>query len=259
MSTVAVMALGTSATASEIGGITVPVISGEVELTFGENVSGDWAGDMALDLNVNAGTSPVFLDLGFVANDGTTVELDTWVVGTLYNGSGIKVGNDIGTWVGAEGEQTLADPVMGSGVAVSLSGATLALGLTDWKSDITDLENIRASYSMGISGINVTAAGDWNMNTENAMLGAEASGIDVGPVDLGAAVTYDMDASVFGFEGFTDIMGVTAYVNGDQDDVFQNVGGSYTKSFFGAGIETGLNYNVDSTEIVPTVSVAFAF
>ena len=209
-------------------------------------------------MDINAGVAPVSLSLGFEASEGTALDLDTWSLGTETLGLGVAVGNDIGTWVGAEGEQTLADPAMGTGVAVSFAGANVAVG-TDLENDVTDLTNIRGAYALGAGTIGLTVAGDYNFDSENIVFGAEAAGIEVAGIGLGAAVTYDVDAENIGFEGYTEVFGVTAYLNGDQDEVLQNVGTSYDYDWAGITLSGGLSYNFDEEEMKPTVGASFSF
>lgn len=233
-------------------------IGGELSLDFAENAAGNWGATTGLDLGISAGVAPVSLSLGFDASEGTDLNLDTWKLGTETIGLGVAVGNDIGTWVGAEGEQTLADPTMGTGVAVSVAGAEVAVG-TDLANDVTDLTNIRGAYALEAGTIGLTVAGDYNFDSENIVVGAGASGIEVAGIGLGAAVTYDVDAENIGFEGHTNVMGITAYVNGDQDEVLQNVGTSYDYNLAGITLSGGVNYNFDQEELKPTVGVSFSF
>jgi hypothetical protein len=55
------------------------------------------------------------------------------------------------------------------------------------------------------------------------------------------------------------MMGVTAYLNGDDTDALQNVGASYGRTVAGLDLGTELNYNLDSEEFTPSVTVGFAF
>ena len=240
--------------------VPTPVLSGEVSLDFTQDANDDWGGAMGLDLGVDA-TGLATVDLDFSATDGNALTLDNWTVGTDVNGIGIAVGDDNDAFVGAEGEQTLAAPAMTESVQVTVGDASVAVGLTDWTTDVTDISNIQGSYTLGdVAGIaNITAAGDYNLDSENIVLGAEIGGITVGEAALSGAVTYDTDAEMFAFEGVANIMGLTAYANGDQDDAFQNVGGEYTLNLGGAELTAGGVYNMDAEELTPTVGVSFSF
>src|SRR6056300_1024894 len=133
--------------------VSTPVLSGEVSLDFAETANDKWGGTMGLDLGVDA-AGLATVDLDFSAVDGGAVTLDNWTVGTEVAGIGIAMGDDNGVMPGAEGEQALA------------------VGFTDWTADITDVSNVQGAYTMGVAGLDVTAAADYNLNTENFVLGA---------------------------------------------------------------------------------------
>jgi hypothetical protein len=235
------------------------VLSGEVELKFTQNATtDDWGGVMGLDMDINAaGLASVDLDLS--ASDGNAVTLDSWTVGTTVNSIGIAIGDDNGVMPDAEGNHTLAAPVMSESLKVTAGSAEVAVGLTDWNTDITDISNIQGAYSLDMGAFALTAAGDYNFNTENTVLGAGVSDLALGDASLGGAVSYDMDAENLAYEGTLGLAGLTGYMNGDQDDALQNVGGEYTYMIGGAELEGGINYNLDSEEFTPQVTVGFSF
>lgn len=234
-------------------------LGGEVSLDFSENAtSGDWGGTMGVDLDLSAGEA-VSVELDFEAVDEGALTLDTWTVGTDVNGIGVAFGNDNGLMPGAEGEQTLAAPTMAESLQVTVGDASFAIGLTDWTADVTDVSNLQGAYTLGVAGLDVTASGDMNMDTDNIVLGAEVGGWSLGQAALSGAVTYDMDAEVFGFETVADVMGLTAYANGDNDELLQNIGGEYTYMLGGAELSAGGVYNLDNEELTPTAGVSFNF
>ena len=238
-----------------------PVLSGEVALTFSQDATTDnWGGAMGLDLGVDA-AGLANIDLDFSATDGNAVKLDNWTVGTAVAGVEVAIGDDNGVFVDAEGNQTLAAPAMTESVAVTVGDASVAVGFTDWNTDITDISNIQGAYTLGsVAGlVDVTASGDYNMDSENIVLGGAISGLAVGEASFGGAITYDVDGESFAFEGTANLMGLTAYANGDQDDAFQNVGGEYVYGIGGAELTAGANYNIDTEDFTPTAGVSFNF
>ena len=252
------MAISTAAFAeTENPVVPTPVLSGEVSLDFAETANDKWGGTMGLDLGINA-AGLATVDLDFTAVDGGAVTLDTWAVGTTVAGVGVAMGDDLGVMPGAEGEQTLAAPAMAEAVRVSVGDAQVAVGFTDWTADVTDVSNIQGAYTLNQGAFAITAAGDYNMDTENTVLGASV-GTDMQGVALTGVVTYDVDAEAIGYEGVVGAMGVTAYVNGDDTDALQNVGGEYTYNIGGAALTAGANYNVDTEDFAPTAGIAFAF
>jgi hypothetical protein len=238
--------------------VTTPVLSGEVSLDFAETANDKWGGTMGLDLGIDA-AGLATVDLDFSATDGNAVTLDNWTVGTTVGGVGVAMGDDNGVFVGAEGEQTLAAPAMTESVKVTVGDAEVAVGFTDWTADITDVSNIQGAYTVGdVAGFAVTASGDYNLNTENTVVGASV-GRDIQGVGLTGVVTYDTDAEAFGYEGVANVMGLTAYLNGDDTDALQNVGGEYTYNIGGAALTAGANYNIDTEDFAPTAGLSFNF
>ena len=235
-----------------------PVISGEVSLDFAETANDKIGGTMNLDLGVDMGGLAT-VDLDFVATDGNAVTLDTWAVGTTVAGVGVAFGDDLGVMPGAEGEQTLAAPAMAEAVQVTVGDAVVAVGLTDWTTDITDVSNIQGAYTLNVANLDVTAAADYNLDSENTVLGAGVGGLDLGLATVGGAMTYDVDAETFGYETVATALGMTAYLNGDDTDMLQNIGGEYAVDVAGATFTAGANYNIDTEDFAPTASIGFAF
>ena len=263
-SVLAIIAAGLVATSTSAFAESTPVapaagttIGGELSLDFSEQTSGDWGGTMGVDLDVDSAAGGVALD--FSATDGSNLTLDNWTVSTTVGALGVAIGDDNGVMPGAEGEQTLAAPAMTESVQVTAGAATVALGFTDWTADITDISNIQGAYTLGVAGLDVTAAADYNLDSENTVLGAGVAGLDLGVASLGGAMTYDMDAEVFGYETVATTGGVTAYLNGDDTDALQNIGGEYTMDVNGATFTAGANYNLDTEDFTPAAGLSFNF
>ena len=259
ITTVAAMAISTAAFAEDTVAPTVgPVISGAVNLDFAETAGDKIGGTMGIELDIDAG-SMATIDLNFVGADGSALDLDTWAVGTEVAGVGVAVGDDLGVMPGAEGEQTLAAPAMAEAVQVTVGDAVVAVGLTDWTTDVTDVSNIQGAYTMNVANLDVTAAADYNLDSENTVLGAGVAGLDLGLASIGGAMTYDVDAEAFGFEGVATNGGLTAYLNGDDTDALQNIGGEYEVDVSGATFTAGANYNIDTEDFTPTAGLSFNF
>ena len=254
MATTSAMAEDTVAVATPTG----PIISGEVSLDFAETTNNNYGGTFGLDLGIDAGGLAT-VDLDFEVDEAGTGSLADWTVGTTVGALGVAVGTDNGVMPGAEGEQTLAAPAMTESLAVTSGAATVALGFTDWNTDITDISNVQGAYTVGVAGLDVTAAADYNLDTENTVLGAGVAGLDLGVATLGGAMTYDVDAEVIGFENVVTRGGLTAYLNGDDTDLLQNIGGEYTMDVAGATFAAGANYDVDDEDLTPTASLSFNF
>jgi len=263
-SVLAIIAAGLVATSTSAFAESTPVapaagilIGGEVSLDFSEQTSGDWGGTMGVDLDVDSAVGGVALD--FSATDGGNLTLDNWTVGTSVSGVALAFGDDNGLLPGAEGEQTLAAPVMTESLQATLGTASVAVGFTDWTSDITDISNVQGAYTLGTAVSDVTLSGDINLDTDNIVLGAEIAGVDLGAASIGGAATYDTDAEIFGFETVAKTGSIVSYLNGEQDDLLQNIGGEYQVDVNGATFTAGANYNLNSEELTPTVGLSFNF
>jgi len=254
---VAVMA-ASSAMAEDTTTAVNPLMTGELSLNFAETAGDKIGGTMALDLDINAGGIAT-VDLGLKATDGNAVTLDTWTVGTSVNGVALSFGDDHGllpeTAANAAADGTLAVPTMTESLQLGVAGATVAVGLTDWTADVTDISNIQGAYTLG----NVALSGDYNMDSDNTVLGASVAGIDLGLVSAGSALTYDVDAETFAYEGTLGSNGLTAYLNGTDDNRLQNIGGEYEVDVNGATFTAGANYDLDDEDLTPTAGLAFSF
>ncbi len=254
---VAVMA-ASSAMAEDTTTAVTPLMTGELSLNFAETAGDKIGGTMALDLDINAADLAT-VDLGLKATDGNAVTLDTWTVGTSVNGVALSFGDDHGllpeTAANAAADGTLAVPTMTESLQLGVAGATVAVGLTDWTADVTDISNIQGAYTLG----NVALSGDYNMDSDNTVLGASVAGIDLGLVSAGSALTYDVDAETFAYEGSVATGGLSAYLNGTDDNRLQNVGGEYEVDVNGATFTAGANYDLDAEDLTPTAGLAFSF
>ena len=253
-----VAAMATTSALAETETPTAPILTGAVNLDFAETTAGKTAGTMGIELDFDAGDVAT-IDLDFKAADGTALTLDTWTIGTTVAGVGVALGDDNGllpeTGANASADGTLAKPAMTESLQVGVAGATVAVGLTDWTADVTDISNIQGAYTLG----NVSLSGDYNMDSDNTVLGASVAGIDLGLVSAGSALTYDVDAETFAYEGSVATGGLSAYLNGTDDNRLQNIGGEYEVDVNGATFTAGANYDLDDEDLTPTASLSFNF
>lgn len=241
---------------------TGPVISGEVEMKFAETANDKIGGTMGLDLGVDV-SGLATVDLDFSATDGNAVTLDNWTVGTTVSGVSLAFGDDNNlmpeTDANAAADGTLATPAMTESLAVSVGGASVAVGLTDWTTDVTDVSNIQGAYTIDMDRFAITGAMDYNMDSENTVFGGAVSGVDLGVATAGSALTYDTDAEVFAYEGTVAVNSLTAYVNGTDADTLQHIGGEYTMNVAGAEFTAGIDYDTDAEDFTPSAGLSFNF
>ena len=236
-----------------------PTLSGKAVLTFAETAADKWAATPTFDLGIDVtGISTVNLD--FSATDGNSVTLDNWTIGTQVAGIDIAIGDDNGVMPGAEGEQTLTAPAMAESVQVNMGAISAAIGFTDIAADITDISNVQGAIVLpSVAGIEITAAADYNLNTENTVFGAGVTGVDLGVAAVGGAVSYDVDTTAIGYELVAKQSVITTYINGDDTDMLQNIGGEFVYGIAGAELTTGANYNLNSEDFSPSIELSFAF
>ena len=240
----------------------VPVITGAVNLDFAETSAGKTAGTMGIELDIDAGDVAT-VDLDFKATDGNALTLDTWTVGTTIGAVGVAFGDDNGllpeTGANASADGTLAKPAMTESLALSFGNASVAVGLTDWTTDVTEVSNLQGAYTVDAGIVDVTASADYNRTTENTVIGGEVSGLDLGMMTAGGMVTYDTDAEDWAFEGSVATGGLEAYINGSDDNRLQHIGGEYVLNYAGAELSAGVDYDTDAKDWKPTAGLSFNF
>lgn len=239
-----------------------PVVSGEISLDFAETAANKTGGVMGVDLNIDAG-SLASVDLDFSVKDGQALTLDNWTVGTTVGTVDLAFGDDNNlmpeTDANTAADGTLAKPAMSESLTASVGGASVAVGLTDWTADITDISNVQGSYTIDMDRFALSGAMDYNVDTENTVFGGALTGLDLGIVDAGGALTYDTDAGLFAYEGTVGTNGLTAYINGNDTNKLQHVGGEYTLNYAGAELSAGVDYDTDAEDFTPTAGLSFSF
>ena len=259
---VAAMA-ATSALAEETVAVeATPIITGAVNLDFAETTAGKTAGTMGVELDFDAGDVAT-VDLDFKATDGNALTLDTWTVGTTIGAVGLAFGDDNGllpeTGANASADGTLAKPAMTESLQVTMGGASVAVGLTDWTTDVSEVSNLQGAYTVDAGIVDVTASADYNRTSENTVLGAEVAGLDLGMVTAGGMATYDTDAEDWAFEGSVATGGLSAYINGTDDNRLQHIGGEYVLNYAGAELSAGVDYDTDAEDWAPMAGMSFSF
>lgn len=253
--TALVMAAGTAV--ADQAPYTGPLVTGEIETVISENAAGDYGAVTSFGVDVLAG--PVGTGLEFAVDSATNnLVLDAWAIGTDVAGATVSFGDQGNIFVEGENGATLEDPAMNESLAVAYGSAAVAVGFGDITADVTDIENIQGAYAHNLSTVGLVASGDYNLDSEEWVLGGRATA-DMGGYGIGSTVTYGSASEVFAFEADAMIAGITAYVNGDETDLTQNVGGSYAFNVGDLNTETALNYDINGEAFEPTVTVGFAF
>jgi hypothetical protein len=110
---------------------------------------------------------------------------------------------------------------------------------------------------MALNGVAVVSGIDYNFNTEDLTLLTNAKTV-VSGVPVGLTATY---ADAFAYELDATAFGVTGFVNGDEDDLVQNIGAGYYGNLAGSGFDfyAEAGYNLDSEEVTPAAGISFSF
>jgi len=256
MTTTAVMVLLAGTAHAEL-------VSGSIETVIAETANDKYGATTSFDLDVNAPAGIVTGGISFKATPSTSVSIDEWNVGTTVGATELSFGKQGNIWVDTESSAvngTLEEPTMATeSLQVSAMGATVALGFDAIGTDVTDLENIQVGYAFDANILNVGTVADYNVDSKEWVLAgrADTAGMLEG-VRLGGAVSYGSLSEQTNFEVDATVMGVTGYLNGDTDDLTQNVGASYIMGE-ALTVEGAVNYNMNSEVIAPSVTLSFNF
>lgn len=254
--------LTTTALVFFAGSVSAADMGGKITTEIAENADDKWGATTSFDLGIaSMGTSvPAFAAIDLDVNTDGDVTLDEWQVGTVVNGDAmISFGDQGNVWIDTEDGSTMADPAMKESFQVKALGAQMGVSWKDIEADATEIETVGGMYEMNVGLINLQAAGSYNLDKEEFAVGARNDYLLNDNIGLGAAVTYESESEDIGFEVDAGAFGATVFVNGDQDEMLQNVGGSYEYTLLGIDLEAGATYNLDNEELTPTASVSFSF
>lgn len=235
------------------GAVQAAEVTGKVAVDFTES-NGTVAATPSLSFGAAAAAGDASVGLKVDGNDN--VYVDRWKVGTTLGGVALSYGDQkdlfqLGAGLEEVGGDTLANPAeAATSLIAGFGGVQVLVGLTDAGADVSDVANIQAAGEFA----GATVVVDYNLGSEDVVLGAAYT---VAGVEL--AATY---ADSFAYEAgytFADY-GVSAYVNGDQDQVLQNIGAGYKTTVGGnAAFYAEANYNVDTKDITPAAGISFSF
>lgn len=237
-------------------------LSADLGVDFTTNANDDIVADTSIDLMLSAPMGVAALDL--TVNEDT-LEVDGYAIGTVVSGVGVSFGDQGDLLGGFDGKmETVGGSTLanlnddGESVKVSAYGINAMLGFTDITSDVTDIENVQGTYSMATNGIEATGGIDYNFDSEEITL-LSSAGYALGGVGVGVTGTYQVEAEMYAYEADVTAYGITGFVNGDKDDMMQNVGAGWNGEINGMGLYAEAGYNLDSEEITPAAGISFNF
>ena len=100
-------------TMAEEAAVANPVtLTGEIKTTIAETAADKYGATTTFGLDVGV-TGIAFGGLDFAVGSDDKLALDEWHVGANLGLATVSYGDQGNNWIGAEGEQTIADPAMG--------------------------------------------------------------------------------------------------------------------------------------------------
>ena len=245
---VALVSAGVVAGAQEVTA-TGPQLGGSIGIEVNENAAGDYAAETTLGFGVSAATGAglAFGGFTFESVDEGSLTVDEWQLGLGMDLATVTIGDQGDIFVGNDfeivGGDTLADPANNDSLIIDADIASVFIGFDDITADVTEVDNVQVSTTLGIT----TGVVDHNFDTEETTLGAKATG-DLGDVSVTSIATYAVDAEDFGYEAAVSYGDVTAFVNGDDEDAAQNIGAGYNTDFDNLNVYVEGAYNIDAEE-----------
>lgn len=239
-----------------------PALSGSINVEVTENAAGDYIATTTFGVGLEV-EGLAFGSASIESINGDSVELDSWHIGTYVGAATLSFGKQGDLMVGNDfeivGGTTIADIADDhESLKVEVGAAAVMIGFTDVTADVTDIENVQGAYTFAAGQIGLTAVGDYNLNSEDWTLGAKATA-KAGDVVLGGLVTYASGSEVFGYEASAGYNIVTAFVNGDDTDMLQNVGAGVSYDFNNLNLYAEGSYNIDAEDTVVGAGVTFSF
>jgi len=259
MATVAALFVAGSATAAELGG------SIGVEVT--ENAAGDYVAETTLGIGASTETGVGLAFGGFVFEsvDGDDLTVDEWQLGLNFGQVSASIGEQDDIFVEGTfeivGEDTLALPEDDEVESVIVQWGSVSgfVGFEDITTDISEIRNVQLAYSNDVGAFDYHAAVDYSDNTEETTVGF-AGGYDVtADVSVGGVATYAFDAEAFGYEATAGYKFATVFVNGSDDDAFENLGGGVNYDFDNLNVYAEASYNINDEDTTVGMGVSLNF
>jgi hypothetical protein len=235
-------------------------LSGSVGVEVTENAAGNYVAETTLSFGISTATDAglAFGGFTFETVDEGNLTVDAWQLGLAFDAATVSIGDQGDLFVGNDleivGGDTLANPANDDSVIVDAGVAAVFVGFSDITNDIGNVDNVQVSTTIGA----VTAVVDHNTNTDENTLGVKG-GVDLGDFALTGIATYAVDAEDFGYELAATYAGITGFVNGDDNDMAQNIGAAYSRDFDNLNFYVESSYNIDNKDTTVGAGVALNF
>lgn len=241
---------------------------------FAADMNGEIALDIVKDANDKFVATPTIEmgvegevgvgSIGLIVDTNDTVKLDTYSLGVKVGEATVSFGDQGDLMEAFEGSteavggQTLTDlDDDGESIMVQTGNIGVMVGFDDIGTDVSDIKNVQVGAAAEIGAVGIAAAVNWDQASEDITVGLNAQ-MNYNAINLGGTVTYT--EALTGYEVSAGYGNFGAFLNGDENDMAQNIGGGYYGDT-GAGLtyygEVG--YNIDTEELTPAAGVTFKF
>jgi len=229
---------------------------GEVGVEFSENAAGNYVAETSLGFNgdVELGFGTAFAGATILSTDGDALELDEWQLGVTVGAVTGSIGEQGDVFVGGAfevvGEDTLALPSddFESVIVSHDMGLSAMVGFEDLSTDAGEINNYQLAYSTNIGQFDVTGAVDYNENTEVMTYGAAADYGFVNGISVGGVATFNDGTDMFAYEANAGYNDYAVFINGDEDDMTQNIGGGYNADYSQLNVYAEVSYDLDEKD-----------
>jgi hypothetical protein len=238
-------------------------LTGEVSLDVTQNAADKIVATPEIELGIEGEMGVGSIGL-IVDNADDTVKLDSYSLGVKVGEAVVSFGDQGDLMEAFEGSteavggQTLTDlNDEGESIKIQTGNVGVMVGLEDIGTDVTDIKNIQVGANAEMGAVALAAAVNWDQASEDITVGVNAQ-MDYQAVNLSGTVTYT--EAVTGYELSAGYGDFAAFINGDDTDMTQNIGGGLYKSMAnGMSFYAEAGYNLDAEEITPAAGVSFKF
>jgi len=239
----------------------------EVGVEFTENAAGDYVAETTLGINgdVELGFGTAFAGVSILSVDGDDLELDEWQLGVTVGAVTGSIGEQGDIFVGGAfevvGEDTLALPNddLESVIVSHDMGLSGMVGFEDLNSDAGEINNLQLAYSTGFGLLDVTGAVDYNQNTKVITYGAAADYGFANGISVGSVATFNDGTEVFAYEATAGYKNYAVFINGDDNDWTQNIGGGYNADYESLNVYAEVSYDLDEKDETFGLGAALKF
>ena len=254
--------LATTALTLAASGAFAADMTGEISLDVVKDANDKFVAtpgiEMGIEGEVGVGS------IGLVVDGNDTVKLDTYSLGVKVGVATVSFGDQGDLMEAFEGSteavggQTLTDlDDDGESIMVQTGNIGVMVGFADIGSDVSDIKNVQVGAATELGAVSLASAVNWDKASEDITVGLNAN-MNINAFNVGGTVTYT--EAMTGYELSAGYQNFGAFINGNEDDMAQNIGGGYYgDNKAGLSFYAEAAYNIDAEEITPAAGVTFKF